>query len=236
MKDKVDIEVWEALRESFSIILHKPIILIPMLAVSLFSQFADSLIGTFIAPDQIMSPLDIIPLLKFGLLFLVIYIVIYTLVEGMYPLMVKDVLENKEIELSAAFGSVVKKFPSLIVAGILVALLVGIGIMLFIIPGVIFAIWYFYTIPAIMLEDRGALDGMRASKAFASDKKFDTFLLFLIPMLIIFLVGVFTLPLRLFIPAVEEIVSFILSLIASTWMSVIPAYVYIKYREGNEGE
>jgi len=230
MKGKGEIEVWEALRESFSIILHKPIILLPMLAVSLFSQFADSLIDTFIAPDQITSLSNITPLLKFGLLFLVIYIVIYMLVDGMYPLMVKNVLENKEIELSAAFGSVVKKFPSIIVAGILVGLLVGIGIMLFIIPGMIFAIWYFYTIPAIMLEDRGALDGMRASKAFARDKKFNTFLLFLIPMLIIFLVGVFTLPLRLFVPAAEEIVNFILSLVVSTWMSVIPAYVYIKYK------
>jgi hypothetical protein len=230
-QEKVDIEVWEALRESFSIILHKPIILLPMLVVSLFSQFIDSLTHTFIAPDQITSISDIIPLLKFVLPFLVLSIAIYTLVEGMYPLMVKNVLENKEIELRAAFGSVVKKFPSLIVAGILVGLLVGFGIMLFIIPGVIFAIWYFYTIPAIMLEDRGALDGMRASKAFASDKKFDTFLLLLIPMVIIFLVGVFTLPLHLFSSVAEEIVGFILSLIVMTWMSVIPAYVYIRHKE-----
>ncbi len=230
MKDKVDIEVWEALRESFSIILHNPIILLPMLVVSLFTLFADSLIDTFIAPDPITSLADIITLLEFSLLFLILSLAIYALLGGMYPLIVKNVLENKEIELSAAFGSAVRKFPSLIVAGILVGLLVGFGIMLFIIPGVVFAIWYFYTIPAIMLEDRGALDGMRASKAFARDKMFDTFLLLLILIVIILLVGVFTLPLRLFIPAAEEIVSFIQSLVASTWMSVISAYVYIMYR------
>ncbi len=223
MKNKVDIEVWGALRESFSIILHKPVILLPMLVVSLFSLFVDSLIE--IAPDQITSLSDIIPLLKFVLPYLVLSIAIYTLVEGMYPLMVKNVLENKEIELRAAFGSVVRKIPSLIGAGILVGLLVGFGIILFIIPGVIFAIWYFYTIPAIMLEDRGALDGMRASKVFVRNKMFDTFLLQLIPILIILLV---TLPLQLFIPAVEEIVSYILYLIVMTWVSVIPAYVYIK--------
>ena len=102
--------------------------------------------------------------------------------------------------------------------------------MLFIVPGVIFAIWYFYTIPAIMLEDRGALDGMRASKVFALSNMFDTFILLLIIVVIILLVGVFTLPLRLFIPAAEEIVCFIQSLVASTWMGVTSAYVYIKYR------
>lgn len=230
MKDKVDIEVWETLRDSFSIVLHNPIILLPMLVVSLFTLFADSLIDTFIAPDPITSLSDIIPLLEFSLLFLILSFAIYALLGGMYPLIVKNVLENKEIELSAAFGSVVKKTPSLIGAGILVGLLVGFGIMLFIVPGVIFAIWYFYTIPAIMLEDRGALDGMRASKVFALSNMFDTFILLLIIVVIILLVGVFTLPLRLFIPAAEEIVCFIQSLVASTWMGVTSAYVYIKYR------
>lgn len=231
MKDKVDINVWEALRESFSIILHKPIVLFPMLAVSLFSLFVDSLIQSFIEPDPITSLSDIITLLEFSLPFLILSLAIYTLVDGMYPLMVKDVLEDKGIELSAAFGSAVRKFPSLIGAGILVGLLVGFGIMLFIVPGVIFAIWYFYTIPAIMLEDRGALDGMRASKAFARDKMFDTFLLLLIPLVIIFLVGVFTLSLNLSFSLADEIVRFILPLIVMTWMSVIPTYVYIKHRE-----
>lgn len=230
MKNKVEINVWEALRDSFSIILHNPIILLPMLVVSLFTLFADSLIDTFIAPDPITSLSDIIPLLEFSLLFLILSFAIYALLGGMYPLIVKNVLENKEIELSAAFGSVVKKTPSLIGAGILVGLLVGFGIMLFIVPGVIFAIWYFYTIPAIMLEDRGALDGMRASKVFALSNMFDTFILLLIIVVIILLVGVFTLPLRLFIPAAEEIVCFIQSLVASTWMGVTSAYVYIKYR------
>ena len=230
MKEKGEIEVWEAVRDSFGIILHNPIILLPMLVVSLFTLFADSLIDTFIAPDPITSLSGIITLLEFSLPFLFLSLAIYALLWGMYPLMVKNVLENKEIELSAAFGSAVKKFPSLIVAGILVGLLVGFGIMLFIVPGVIFAIWYFYTIPAIMLEDRGALGGMRASKAFVLGNMFDTFILLLIIVVIILLVGVFTLPLRLFIPAAEEIVSFILSWVASTWVGVTSAYVYIKYR------
>ena len=230
MKGKGEIEVWEAVRDSFGIILHNPIILLPMLAVSLFGLFANSVRETFMLYPIPSFP-SIIKLLGFNSLFLFLSLLIYVFMEGMYPLMVKNVLETKEIEIGAAFGCAVRKSLSLIVAGIFVFLLIGIGIIFFIIPGVVLAIWYFYTIPVIMLEDRGVLEGMSASKAFARDKMFDTFLLFLIPAVIVFLMGVFSLPLRLFVPAAEEIVNFILSLVVSTWMSVIPAYVYIKYKE-----
>ncbi len=144
--NKVDIEVWEVVRDSFSIILHNPIIMIPMLAMSLFTHFADSLRETFVPYSNPSLP-TIITQLGFSAFFLFLSLLIYVFLEGMYPLMVKNVLENKEIEIGAAFTCAVKRSPSIIGAGILVFLLVGFGIMLFIIPGIIFAIWYFIRFP-----------------------------------------------------------------------------------------
>ena len=47
--------------------------------------------------------------------------------------------------------------------------------MALIIPGVIFVTWYTYSVPAIMLEDKGVLAGWAASKTFGRDKKWSTF-------------------------------------------------------------
>jgi len=42
-------------------------------------------------------------------------------------------------------------------------------------------IWYAYTVPAIILENRGVLDGMSSSKKFARKKKWGTILIMAIP-------------------------------------------------------
>lgn len=152
----------------------------------------------------------------------------------MYPLIVKNIMGNKEIELNNTFSLVLKRAPTLIVASIIVSLIVFAGIFLLIIPGVIFGIWYFYTFPFIMFENRGVLDGMRASKAFASDKKLKTFYFISVPFMMLFLGGLITNPLFIAIPEVRMIINIILDSVIITWFSVIPAYVYLKYHKHHQ--
>jgi len=167
-------------------------------------------------------------LLTASLISLFLFIIIYPVVEGMYPLMVKNILENKEIELNNAFSLVLKKAQLLITAGILIDLIIFAGILLLIVPGVIFAIRYFYTIPAIMLENHGVLDGMRASKEFARDKKIKTFLFLLIPLLFSLFGDLGTRFVFSSFQIASETARFVFSLIIFTWFAIIPAYVYIK--------
>ena len=96
--------------------------------------------------------------------------------------------------------------------------------MLLIVPGILFLTWYFYTIPAIMLEDRGALDGMSASKAFGRTRKMKTFLIILILLVAGIIGGIIGQ-----IPVAGWIINALISLFLAVWGSVIPAYVYIRY-------
>ncbi len=235
-----EFNVGEVLRESFNFMIRKPVIVLPMLILFLFERILGLVLPSFIdIPDQIKSIEDIMPVLPslltyFIISFVLIYIVFYAIVDGMYPLMVKNIMGNKEIELNNTFSLVLKRAPTLIVASILVSLIVFAGIFLLIIPGVIFGIWYFYTFPFIMLENRGVLDGMRASKAFASDKKLKTFYLFMIWFFIIIFVG-FIVDMVGFvfssIPMAFSTIRIVSDSVLFAWISIIPAHIYLKTNE-----
>lgn len=85
--------------------------------------------------------------------------------------LIKNVSESylgNEITVGQAYRFVLPKFLTLIGAGILVVLVVYAGLLLLIVPGIIFGLWYALTTPAIVIENLGALKGMGRSKALVS--------------------------------------------------------------------
>jgi len=136
-------------------------------------------IGSISTPSMWIGMLwDSLPRFGVGIAFGVI---VSPIVTGMYPSMVQDVFDGKELEITRALRKAIKKYPSILASDILVGILVLLASLLLVVPGLIVAVWYAYSAPAIVLEDLGALDGMSASKRFARNKKWSTFLITLIP-------------------------------------------------------
>lgn len=73
-----------------------------------------------------------------------------------------------EITVAQAYSFVLPKFLTLIGAGILVVLIVYMGLILLIVPGIIFALWFALTTPAIVVENLKAIKGLSRSKDLAS--------------------------------------------------------------------
>ncbi len=67
------------------------------------------------------------------------------------------------------------KVPTLFWASILTGLVVLVGFILIVIPGVIFAIWFAFTSFFIMYENKGVIDSMKASKELVKDNVFNLF-------------------------------------------------------------
>lgn len=105
--------------------------------------------------------------------------ILVALVLGMYPIMVRDAISGERIDLKRVFRTAIQKYTSLLFSSILVTIAIFLGAILFVVPGIIVAAWYFYTGPAIILEDRGGREGMSASKTFARHRKWKTFVLML---------------------------------------------------------
>lgn len=223
----------EVLRETFKIIQNKPIILLPMIILVLFSRLQDYLARSYIdIPDNIRSIEDLMPVLPSILAYFIIssilLCIIYAIIEGIYTVTIKNIFENKAVNLGTASGLASKKASLLITAGLLIGLMISAGTLFLIIPGMYFTIWYFYTIPFIMLENRGVLDGMKASKEFARNKKSNTIYFLTIPFLYLFLGSSIAEVVFYKVPMAYYAITIVLDSIIFTWYSIIPAYVYLK--------
>ncbi|MEM4726437.1 MAG: hypothetical protein QXG63_05810, partial [Nitrososphaerales archaeon] len=126
--------------------------------------------------------------------------------------------------LASASKNAFRKIISLIAASILVSIIVAIGLILLVVPGLIFLTWFFYTIPALMLEDKGALEAMSASKSFGRNKKLNTLAVIIILGIFALIGGVFSI-----IPLIGSVISFLIGLFVAAWASVTQSYIYIKY-------
>jgi len=219
--EKAEFSVREVLGSSFDVIKKKPIVLLP----HIITTVVFGVLLFFLMPAAGGVSWESLAA-SAGLFFLIVIVAIIVgfIVEGMYPLMVRNVIEGKDVEMSAAFGKAVSRLPSLIGAAILVGLILIAGFALFVIPGIIFLTWYWYTVPAIMLEDRGALDGMSASRRFGRTRKWKTFLMFLVLIIISIVGSAFNA-----IPVAGVVIGTIIGLIIAVWGSIIPAYAYIKH-------
>ena len=231
MESTEQFSVAEVLRGSFNVVRDKPIILFPLFIVTILFWMEDVISDlelNKIIPDPWGSLYVLVPLILFTVVFTLLLLFLPPIVDAMYPLLVKNIIDEKEIYLKSTFIAAGKKALSVWGATVLVIFIVFIGLIPFVIPGLIFLAWYYYTIPAIMLKDLGAIEGMSASKDFAKGKIFKTFLLYSTPFFLIFLLTIISQDVYM-MPAMGWVVVFGISLFLAMWIAVIPAYAYIKY-------
>jgi hypothetical protein len=209
-----EIRAGAVVSQSAKILSSRPLIMLPQLILSVVTLVTDLLNSS-----SALSPLRIIIAVASGVLTLI--------VGGAYPSMVKAVIEGGEPAVAESLGKAAHRFWTLLAAGILVALIVGLGLIALVVPGVILATWYAYTVPAIMLEGKGALQGMAASKAFGRDKKGDTFLIFVAIVMSGLVLLVVEFIFSFASPVLGDLVYAVLYVPFGAWASVIFSYTYL---------
>jgi hypothetical protein len=210
------IVVGDVIFRSARILIDRPFLMIPQVIVLIPALVVDLLTSS--------SPFN--PL---GLIIGILSGVLSVIVTGAYPPLVKAALEGGQHSVTEALGKAYHRFWTLLVAGILVVLIVALGFIALIVPGIILLTWYAYTVPAIMLEGKGATEGMAASKAFGRDKKGSTFLIFLTVFLVGLLLFVVESILSLGSRLLGQLVFSILDVPLGAWVAVMVTYTYITY-------
>lgn len=211
------IVVGDALRTSARFLFSNPVLLVPQVIVLVFSILED--LSKAAAAVSLTT-----------LIFILAELILTVIVSGAYPTMVKAAMEGQPVPLTRALGHAARRFFVLVAAAILVGLVIVLGTIALVIPGIIFACWFAYTIPVIMIENRGPLAGMSGSRAFARDKKWSTFLLFLAIFGVAIVGGIIAVAAgsvagSLAASVAESVVGWPIQ----AWASVIFAYTYLKY-------
>jgi hypothetical protein len=99
------------------------------------------------------------------LVFILVMSVLWLLSSSMVVLMARDALAAREPVLGDAFAAVMKRIGAIAVASSLVTIIVWVCFLFLIIPGIIAAVLLMFTLPAVLLDGLGAIDGMRRSVA-----------------------------------------------------------------------
>ncbi|MEM3677169.1 MAG: zinc ribbon domain-containing protein [Candidatus Bathyarchaeia archaeon] len=79
-------------------------------------------------------------------------------------------LAGETLKARELAGRAIRRAPRLLAASFTANLLIGIGLILLIVPGVIFAVMFSLIIPVIMLEDRGAFESLSDSRRLVSKR------------------------------------------------------------------
>ncbi|VUT24306.1 MAG: hypothetical protein MASP_00443 [Candidatus Methanolliviera sp. GoM_asphalt] len=240
----------EALFGSFKILGEKPIFLLPMIIVVVLSAVFNLLaLGTL--------PTWFLP--AFFVLY-AIMIVLDLLVYGMYPSMVRDHIEKRELNLKDSLHFSYHKFWSLLGAILLAALVIVAVILAITIPltllfvytqspaaiigmiiamiivAVLLTVFFYYIIPAILMDDMKAVAGFRRSIEVTKKNYLFTLLIILIPTAIIYAIyGVFIgLPMYLgaanYISTLLMVIGSIVVLFITTWIAITMNYAYYNIR------
>ncbi len=101
-----------------------------------------------------------------GTLVLVFFSVIGTMLcSGALAKSVSEAYLGRDVSVGQAYRVVLPKLGTLILAAILIGVVVMVGFVMLIIPGIIFFLWYSLTAQAVVLENCSATRGMSRSKA-----------------------------------------------------------------------
>ncbi|MEM2119338.1 MAG: hypothetical protein QW840_04360 [Candidatus Bathyarchaeia archaeon] len=189
-KPSNELTVEETIRKTFSLYMREFVTFFaPSLILMLTYEFA---ISRFYEQYKTVPPLDpnwssaeilnyfstyLVPLLSMLLAILVVFWILSVLVSGIIIKAASELTEKGVTSLETAFIFTIGKIPRLLLVNLIVSILIALGAVAFIIPGIIVFIVYSLTQQAVIIEDAKALDSLSRSKTLVSNRWLKTFAL-----------------------------------------------------------
>jgi hypothetical protein len=151
--------------------------------------------------------------------------------------MTKEAMTTGKTSIKDGFDIIGKKGGTIIITSLVVGLLVAIGTILCIIPGIVLCYWYFFAVTLVVVEGCSVGEALSGSKRFSQDHGTFGFILLLIlffamiyitGFLVSFVVAIYVSG-DLFVGLIISIVVVtVLSLLVSPLLYISIAYYYVK--------
>lgn len=169
-------------------------------------------------------------LIIIGFLSALVFWIVNTTTTGVAVKYVSDYIEKGSSDLGVSFNFAISKLPSLLVAQLVAGILIAIGMVLFIVPGIILAIMFSLIIPTIIMEQKGAFESLGRSRRLVSNRWLKTFALLLILGIIMIIVSGVVSVLALFssttYPAIDTLLTSIVSAFVAPISPIAMVYLY----------
>jgi hypothetical protein len=143
-------------RNPAQLILAAALVYVPWLVIRLVFDLGIS--------DPLMGPNKMVAFLAGSL-------VVYAIVGGVASILASDIYLGHDPDVAAAFRLTGSRFAALVVTGLIRAVLIGVGIVLFLLPG-LYALGRFFAVTqSVMLENKGVGGALSRSSALSVQLK-----------------------------------------------------------------
>jgi|Deesub1362B_J571_1020462.scaffolds.fasta_scaffold00082_40 hypothetical protein len=154
-------EIGRTIKESFSVVKDNVSIIVPPIAASFLTYvFAMLLVGSMIAGavtgTKVISPLGI-------MIFIFISFLFHSVSQAITISMAEQTLSEGRCSLKRGLDIAVSRVSSVLAAGIILGILSTVGMMLFILPGLLVAYFFMFTFVIVVLEEAGSIEALKES-------------------------------------------------------------------------
>ena len=187
--------------------------------VSTLAMFTD--LTSASGSDSIVPGISSSALVTYGLVILIVFLMslsVGALMEGWVTAMMMEIKADGAILLGQRFSIISANVVAIIVGAILMCVIMFAGIICLVIPGIVFTVALSCTIPAIVVHNVGAVEGLKASWKFCWQGQNFWRLFVLLTIMII-------------IALIPYIGSILLAFISPLWSS----YAYTEYVRADGG-
>lgn len=200
-KPSEELSVGEIISETFSLYSrHFVHYVIPFLAAGIIVGFLTTLVRFVIIVPAYLQPSTPADLLSWLMGFLpalialsvvtgIIGWIIGYIAQGIAVKFTSDTFEKGRADLQTSFNFTMSRLLSLLGASIITGILIAVGLIAFVIPGIILAIMFSLVVQTIIAEDIGALESLSRSRRLVSNRWLKTFVLLLVLTIIVAIVG-----------------------------------------------
>jgi hypothetical protein len=142
-------------------------------------------------PEQILNwlPGFILAVLALTFVTVVISWIVSYMAQGISTKFASDTLEKGQANLPVSFNFTASKLLSLLGVSIITGLLIFVGFIALVVPGIILVLMFSLVVPTIIIEDPGALESLARSRLLVSQRWLKTFGLLLLLYIIIGIVS-----------------------------------------------
>ncbi|MDI9645761.1 MAG: hypothetical protein QFX40_03600 [Archaeoglobales archaeon] len=221
------LDIGMVLTKSVDIIRENPAIFVPALLPFVFGLiFAALGVGAMGGMGGAMFTMPMAFSMAFVGMILVatlLMLIVSLIAVGSIVYMTKEQLNNRKVSFNEGISAAMSKIGNLFVAAIIISVGTMIGMILLVIPALIWLLFVAFTIPVVMLENVDAVEGIKRSINLVKTNLGDV-VVFLIVLLIILLVVGFVLNL---IPFLGSALS---ALVTTTYSGVALTIAYLQLK------
>jgi len=165
-------------RAAFDTLRQYPVIAAPPLIAMVVGfvlklVFLGAGVGMFAVGGAVGGAAGMAGALAGGLLLFLVFIVLVMLLNlvasAAVVVMARDAIAPREPSIGAAVDAVMARLGAVVIASIILSVIVGIGFLLFVIPGLIAWVFLMFTIPAVLLDGLSPVDAISRSARLVKD-------------------------------------------------------------------